>query len=66
MEPKYLPSHITPEAHLDNFDKSRYEVRSGRPAGGAGNTWREEREERYIGDKREREERGHNFIFDWN
>ena len=26
----------------------------------------ERREERYIGDKREREERGHNFIFDWN
>ena len=28
-------SHITPEAHLDNFDKSRYEVKSGRLAGGA-------------------------------
>ena len=33
MEPKYLPSHITPEAHLDNFDKSRYEVRSGGQTG---------------------------------
>ena len=29
-------SHITPEAHLDNFDKSRYEVKSGRLAGGTG------------------------------
>ena len=30
-ETKYLPSHITPEAHLDNFDKSRYEVRAVQP-----------------------------------
>ena len=26
VEPKYRPSHIAPEAHLDNFDLSRYEV----------------------------------------
>ena len=40
-------SHITPEAHLDNFDKSRYEVKSGRLAGGAGEHM-EERGERAI------------------
>ena len=40
-------SHITPEAHLDNFDKSRYEVKSGRLAGGAGEHM-EERLERAI------------------
>ena len=46
-------SHITPEAHLDNFDKSRYEVKSGRLAGGAaehmelGGERREERGEIY-------------------
>ena len=39
-------SHITPEAHLDNFDKSRYEVKSGRLAGGAGEHM--ERRERVI------------------
>ena len=53
VETKYLPSHITPEAHLDNFDKSRYEVKSGRLAGGAaehmelGGERREERGEIY-------------------
>ena len=26
VEPKYRQSHIAPEAHLDNFDLSRYEV----------------------------------------
>ena len=29
-----------------------------------GNTW--SREERYIREERRGEERGHNFIFDWN
>ena len=53
-------SHITPEAHLDNFDKSRYEVKSGSLAGGAG----EHMEER--GERREETRKGHNFIFDWN
>ena len=40
-------SHITPEAHLDNFDKSRYEVKSGSLAGGAGEHM-EERGERRL------------------
>ena len=52
-------SHITPEAHLDNFDKSRYEVKSGSLAGGAG-------EHMERGERREETRKGHNFIFDWN
>ena len=41
-------SHITPEAHLDNFDKSRYEVKSGRLAGGAGEHMEQRGERRDI------------------